>query len=1688
MVLAVLLSNPNETISQDKLIESVWAGHEPESAKQTLHSYVSNLRKELGGGIDREGTGYVVHVEKDLLDSTRFEALVGRARGALVTSPAAALGFAAEAMALWHGPAFGDLGGEPALTTEAMRLEELRLSTIEIRVEADIAVGNHAAVIQELEALTTEHPFRERLWGFQMLSLYRAGRQADALRSYRDLRRILGEELGIEPSAELQALEEQILTQDPALDYMASGSSTVYRAARGYEFREQIRVTTFGVLFRGFQGSVGREVAVLKVDEAITTNPNFVRRFESEMRSASELEHPHLVPIYDFWRDPDGAYLVTALPRGGVLREVLADQPWNLSSVIRIVDQISSALSYLHRNDFVHGSLGSESILLDGESNSYLSNVGLYALVPGANKTQTPADDVAALAVLAMSLLTGSEVAPPTRLSECRPDLVELDSLFSRALHDDPASRFQKPEELRRALRQATGVDVVPSGQEVPTGSRRNPYKGLRAFKESEADDFHGRDALVEELIETLASTRLIAVVGPSGSGKSSLVRAGLLPALRSGAIEGSTGWLVAEMFPGTHPFEELEAALIRVATERPSGLFDELTTDRRGLARAGKRIIGNDEDQLVIVVDQFEELFSLVTSETNRRLFLESLTAVATDERSRIRIVLTLRADFFDQPLQYPEFAEAMNAGLVPISPPTEEGLTRAIAQPARGVGVDLQPGLVTRIIDDVRDEPGGLPLMQYALTELFNQRVNNTMTLAAYEQSGGVAGALANRADEIYSDLSDEGRTAARNLFLRLVNVDELADDTRRRVRQTELKGLSINQTILDDVIQQFGAFRLLSFDRDAATRTPTVEVAHEALIREWARLRTWIDERREDLLIHRRIQVTVRDWEDSDIDQSYLLRGSRLEQALVWQERTDLAISDNEMTFIEASIEQEQRDRAEHQALEDKAARRRKALIGALAGGLVVAGVLGTVALNRAQAERITAAEATARERSAAAMDAIEEDPELAILLSIAALKATEELGLDPVPEAASAVRESLRRQRITARIPTAYEAIEFGPDGNSVIADAIENGVIHSWSLDGKLLATWEQASSPVFGVGELTDLALSPDGKLLVAAWADPDNTRGLRDLSSDQPDGDGEAESRVALSLHDPITLELRGFLVGELGAYWQPTFSSSGLIASHSRGLDNSEKVFVWDPEVEEAVAVLEFGRGVTAAAFIPGTNTLVTTHLGQFDENNVELPGLLIATDVATGTEIWRIDTPGIDPNAISISDGGVAAISDRERRGLEFWDLKERKVVGTVNADDPQTLNWSPDGSRLAASGNDGNLTIFERDLNWGVSMMLSGQEGGVFNTDFHPDSQHIASASIDGSGLIWDITRPGAVGDWAVDVGGNVGQFFMGSDGGHMMVGTLGIGAQTFEIETGSLIGALPLVHQFHFLPTNDLTTVAALKLDDNNAVMAAATGEDLYVPGDCLLPMAVSQDKRLTVVDSSGFCNELGTRPNSSVIDISSGEIVLDLLDRGLFKAMFSPASPTNSDPYLVVNVSNSLIEIYSIDDFDLVASYSTAELGVEGFLTLAIDPEGHYLGLGTSDASAVVIDVAELFGGAPKMDSVVFNRQVGNGAVPQVRVNSEGLVATSDFGGYYRVFDMATGDLKFSIWEPELEAQGAAQFTWDGLQLAYEDALGNIRFTPLDLDDVIAHAEAALTRSLTEDECRQYLHTDGCVD
>src|SRR5262249_33845414 len=238
-----------------------------------------------------------------------------------------------------------------------------------------------------------------------------------------------------------------------------------------------------------------------------------------------------------------------------------------------------------------------------------------------------------------------------------------------------------------------------------------NPYKGLRAFDETDAANFYGRAALIDELVGVVGDRRLVAGVGPSGIGKSSVVRAGLVPALRDGALPGAAPWLVTDMFPGAYPYEELAAALLRVAVERPDDLVEELARDELGMRRIVKRILP-PRSELLLVVDQFEELFTQTADEERRRRFLAGLNALADDPHSRARVLVTLRADFLDHPLREPEFGEVLRAGMVAVAAPSEDELAEAIERPARRVGVQFEPGLVSQIVADVRDQPGALPL----------------------------------------------------------------------------------------------------------------------------------------------------------------------------------------------------------------------------------------------------------------------------------------------------------------------------------------------------------------------------------------------------------------------------------------------------------------------------------------------------------------------------------------------------------------------------------------------------------------------------------------------------------------------------------------------------------------------------------------------------------------------------------------------------------------------------------------------------------------------------------------------------------------------------------------------------------------------------------------------------------------
>ena len=732
LVLAHLIRRPNEVVSINVLIDDVWGDEPPEAARSTLQSYVYRLRMAIGTDrLDGPHGGYRIRVEPGELDAREFELLASKGRQELDRDPAACVDDLRNALGLWRGPAFGELSDELSLQGEIARLEEARRLAMEDRLAAELDLGQDASLVGELEALTLEDPLRERPWALWMLALYRSGRQADALAAFRRAQTIFADQLGIDPGRSLQQLHERILAQDPALLTTAHDAAlvlltteaapalnifliadirgyTTFTHAKGDEAAAALS-TRFADLTEQVVGDAGGSLVELRGDEALVAFTSA----RQAIRAATDLQSRF---VEETVRDPS---LPLAVGIGLDAGEAVAVAGGFRGGALNLAARLCSVAG-------------------PGEILSTREVVHLARRVDGVTQIDRGS-------------ATFKGLTEPVSVIELRREGWDpaLDLAFQRALG---------PGAQRRTTPSA--------GLAVP-----NPYKGLLPFEESDAGAFFGREALTQELIARLTTDRFLAVVGPSGSGKSSVVRAGLMPALRGGALPGSERWSIVEMLPGPHPMIELETALLRVARDPSIGLLDVLDRDELGMLRAIKRILPPGSDEIVVFVDQLEEVFTLGDDEPRRARFLGGIRALVADPHARVRVVTTLRADFFDRPLSYPGFADLMRSSIEAVVPLSADEIERAIVEPARRVGVELEPGLLAAMLTATADEPGALPLLQYALTELFQRREGTTMTLDAYRTIGGVAGALSGRAEELYTGSTDTERTAARQLFLRLL-----------------------------------------------------------------------------------------------------------------------------------------------------------------------------------------------------------------------------------------------------------------------------------------------------------------------------------------------------------------------------------------------------------------------------------------------------------------------------------------------------------------------------------------------------------------------------------------------------------------------------------------------------------------------------------------------------------------------------------------------------------------------------------------------------------------------------------------------------------------------------------------------------------------------------------------------------
>jgi DNA-binding SARP family transcriptional activator/WD40 repeat protein len=1341
-VLAHLLLRANHLVPTETLIDEVWGDEQPEAVRNALQTYASHLRKALGSErLEGSRAGYVLSADPSEVDAFRFQSLLRDARRLLPIEPKAAIPVFDEALGLWRGPAFADLAGERSLLAESARLDELRLSALEDRADALITVGRHAEVIGDLEALTKSHPLRERLWAQLILGLYRAGRQGEALAAFEHARQVLADELGVDPSPDLRRLHEQILRQSPELEIAG-------QPLRGYRLLERVGAGTSGAVWRALQPEVGRDVAIKAIHPHLANDPDFIRRFEAEAQIVARIEHPHVVPLYDYWREPGGAYLVMRYVRGGNLADAIAKGPFDVDRAAALLDEIGGALAAAAGRGVTHRDVKPSNILLDEEGNAYLADFGIAkdasateqaepGLVKGSlaylapeqigGEAVTPRADLYSLGVVLYEVLVGEHpfedvpdlAIPNLHLHEPIPSArarrhelpPAVDAVIATATAKDPAERFADGLEMANAFRRAIAAeDSAGMPPRESSIAIRNPYKGLRPFTEADAQDFFGREAFVGRLLERWrrpdGAGRLLVVVGPSGSGKSSTVLAGLIPALRSGGADGSAGWFITEMVPGHHPMEELEAALLRVAVNPPAGLLQLLESGPRGLLDAVDRVVP-EGTEVVLVIDQFEELFTLTETEAERSLLLESLRVAVADPGSRVRIVATLRGDFYDRPLNYQRFGDLLGTSTEVVTALAPHELERAIVGPTEPLGLGVEPALVAQVASDVAEQPGALPLVQYALTELFERREDGRLTLAAYRDIGGVSGALAARAEHLYAIRDSRGREAVRQLFLHLVTLEEGAPDTRRRVPQSELAGLEVDSDAMHSTLDAFGRHRLLTFDRDPATREPTVEVAHEALLRAWPRLHGWIDAAREDLRTLRRLADATGEWTRNDREPSFLLAGSRLDQLETWSSSTSLALGHGEREYLRASVARRERSQAAEETrvarervLKRRSVTRLRAFVAVLAVGIIVAGTLTSIAVGRnATAQRFKQL-AFARELAGAATANLDADRELAILLALESIRVNDGVALPQV-------EDLLRGVGTTVAIDT---------------SQVLSGGVSDiAFTRDGSRA------------------LLLGGD-RYSLGVWDLSDGHRALADVS---PCGDAECPLLLLPRISDDgsvVTVaagsSLRGWnlatgrawAVGPVdgvgGVYWFDLSRDGSRLAYRRAGAirvrfeDGTEKRLLDD-------------RDVDVFAFTPdGTGLLFAQQRARGD---------LGVVDVETGRTDVLFTDHTLDGGSAS-ADGSRVALMTTGPSGSEItvWDLPSVREIASAPA-----RNWvvgavSPDGGAVALSDSDSVVLLDGQTL----SPLRTIGAAPSSELSFSPGGDQIATISAGRAG-VWDV---------------------------------------------------------------------------------------------------------------------------------------------------------------------------------------------------------------------------------------------------------------------------------------------------------------------------------------------------------
>jgi WD40 repeat protein/class 3 adenylate cyclase len=1005
------------------------------------------------------------------------------------------------------------------------------------------------------------------------------------------------------------------------------------------------------------------------------------------------------------------------------------------------------------------------------------------------------------------------------------------------------------------------------------------PYQGLRAFGPDDGDRFFGRDTTVAEAVRTLRSHGWLCVVGSSGSGKSSLLRAGVAARWGDGLV----------LTPGGRP----------APVEDVDGL---------------------------LVVDQLEELWTICAEPELRDAFIDSLLEHDGP------VAIGIRADFYGYCADYASFAAKVSAHQLLLGAMTDEELRSAVVGPARAFGLRVEPGLVELLIREVANRPGALPLLSHALLATWERRDGRTLTLGAYRAAGGVGAAIASTAETVYADLDDSQRRAAKAVLLRLIEPGEGVDDARRRATVDEVASGDAG-TLAMPVVDALAGARLLTLDDG------TVELAHEALIREWPRLRTWIDDEREALAIRRHLTTAAAAWEQLGRDPSELYSGPRLAALLDWLQ-TDPTLSASERDFATAS-------RAESERVERvkaRSVRRLRALVAAVSVALVVALGAGVFALIKQRDAADSRDRADIARVAAVSRSVVERQPDLGLLLAVAAFE------LEDTEETRGALLNGLQANPLLFGllhgVDSGLEAAVFSPDGSKLVTPTSDGTGTIVWSTTSRRrLAVLDH------GNGVLQGAAISPSGRWLAV------------------PAGYEKPKPKATLQVWDLRRNRLVRLIDSPAGFLSTAAYTADGdtLITQGGPRPDRrfgTEVVLwntrTWRPRGEPLLVNPEYSGDRTVAVSADGT--LVAVPLANGGVRVWSTSTRRVVATLPTAKELVSSLAFAPDASALAIGDDGG---------GVRFLDPRSAKSKAQPLAlpeSSPVAIEYSPDGSKVAVGRQDGRTQIFAIESGEQLGPPLAANASAINDVSFSADGRLLATAGLDRTGALWRLDGDRTNGTVFRGQKGPITQATYTPDGSLVLTAGTDGSVAARDPGTGSIMRRFELGGE-----------VLSATVSPDGATLAAGgtAGRVALWPVDDSFAEPISIDlgrswaqqvafspdggQLAIAVDGTRGAWELGHGGQVRFVDPTTGKATaarLDLNGEPPIGVAFSP-----NGEVLAVTAANNLVHIYDAETHEPIEQ--PLENVDSAMLATAFTPDSKRLATGTGSGLVLQWNVGE---------------------------------------------------------------------------------------------------------------------------